>query len=297
MAWCMPICKSVAAERPAPPLWTLAAGALLALLTVVAVSVTPFSAEKLDPHYFHIARLQVADQPVVAVIGTSLIRHALPFDDQLNRLPDAAPYHVVRITKASATAANFVSLLPHLLDARVNTVVFQAEPLVLCFGSCNTWYARENGVIDTLEGGLDRFRHAVTALRFLLAGGGENFGEAGLFLEGAKGAPDVDLNIKPCVAGGSLPDAYAGFFAQARARGMRVILVSLGRAPSARAALGADFQNHYEQAVAALAARYGLEVWRFPEQPAAHFRDRAHLNSKGRGVFTRWFLYKLGGAS
>jgi hypothetical protein len=77
-------------------------------------------------------------------------------------------------------------------------------------------------------------------------------------------------------------------------RGTKVVMLDLTRSEESRKAYGAEFMNSTTQQIRRLREEYELEFLEYPSVLTLdHYRDFAHMNEKGRKVFSRWFLSEL----
>lgn len=290
--------------RPRSPLplrdWMVVFGIVLSvrLAVVLWYTVTAPAYETPTLEDFRIDRLEVPSHPPrVVVVGTSLVRHALPFDDELGRKAKETGIDArfVRITKDAGTAEEYAPLLPWLLERRPDVVFLQAEPLAIDFNQSRGDRAFRRGIrlIGSLAQGTEQRMHE----RWRRENSGllppatrnrpQNNPE--LFLSRLSGRL-ARYVLKPTL----LPEPYGAFLESARAANIRVVLLEIGRSREANALLPDAFHRQVAERYGQITAGYGVEVWRFPANLTSdHYTDHAHLDASGRAVFVDWFLGRL----
>jgi hypothetical protein len=292
----------VSGHRPPSPWLFLGALVLgLGLLRLAAWTAREAAWAPAAADYFDASRLDRFRGPGpvrVAVVGSSLVSHALLFDEVMEALGRSLerPLRFVRCSRNGRRLDLTPALLAHLAAQPPDLLVLEAEPLV--------W-----GEPPEPQ---DRLRRAREK---------RLFGLVGAALARAAGSPlrpgpGEDAN-RPLVAdGGALtlrgtgfvPREYAAALGRVVAqdparleavlaglatlerRGCRVLLLAFGRSPAAAAQFPPALARDFAAGLDRLGAR-GFRVER-QDCPLDQdcYLDQAHLNHLGRQRFSAWFL-------
>jgi hypothetical protein len=249
---------------------------------------------------FQVERLNSLEQPGVVVIGTSAVRHGLPFDQDMEQLArdQGEEIHFIRFSRNQGSARDFSVLLDAVLQARPRWVFIQAEPLVLELHSSHL-YRR------VLEAARKRihFLARLAALRLANVFGGSlpcrntPQDDSNLDLEKTATAQSIrnPLHDSYSIQVPALP-GYTSFIDEAKRRNIRVVLLEMNRSREGNEVFGPGFRKTLNNALRQLADSWKVPLWQFTgDLSMQHYADRGHLNRRGRQVFTRWFLSRLKG--
>jgi hypothetical protein len=255
----------------------------------------------------NLARLQQKNNKYhVVAIGTSLLRYGIPFDDILEKelIERKIDISMNRFTLSGANSGYFVNALPAMTRLNPNLIIIQSELFTLNFGE--EYNFRKN--IDNFYKNIDKFYTSISSKSNVLGHDGDynaNRSEddndtfrsncINSFLDRSK----FDAKTKAVYKNVSIGidrklDPYRSFFQQARARGIKVIFLEIGRSKAANDYLGKNFQDKMDKSLQNLSSETGLKIWRFPANlPLKDYCDLAHLNDGGRKIFTEWFIQQL----
>ena len=221
----------------------------------------------------------------VAVIGSSLMHHAVPGEGE-----DLGPgqrhlrYGISMISEAQA-----LDLVDMALDARVRTVLIEANPLVRDFA--NTRAPREcDPGLAGLHARASTARLELVESARRLAGRTDVAASIGepdrldqpLFINPAEIARTYPLHFRAM----SCPDRLAAQVRRGAAQGTRIMLVLPPRSPASARLLGRAADGQVRSGAQALADRLGIELvtselgW-----SEDFFIDQSHLNRRGRSRF------------
>lgn len=254
-------------------------------------------------------RLDTPGDNSVVIIGTSLIKHALPFDDELTEA--ANKHHLslkfIRFTRSGNEYEPFLCLIEPLLKHPPRYLFLQAELFFLTYSRARKYHP---GKVDR------RPRLHTERLRFFYYTINSHYHNVTSLISrytGEKSSPspqsddsiqrnlakqaDIEDVLKskyyPEIVTASFPDTVTAFIKQLQQQGTRVFLLEANRSEEGNNALGVEFRTQLTQTFQQAAASNNLPYWQFPAIPVSYYRDRAHLNNRGRKVFTEWFLTRL----
>ena len=247
---------------------------------------------------FQAKRLNKLEQPGVVVMGTSLVKYGLPFDNDMNKIAwnQGLKIHFIRFTCSSGTRRDFSVLLDPILRANPQWVFIQAEPLVLEL--CSRYFPRR--ILETVRKPI-HFAAKLAVLELAHAFGVSQpcdrtqQDDVYMHLEQTATIKTIhhplydsyDINVP------QLPE-FTRFIAKARKKNIRVILLEMNRSREGTQGFGPEFRHSMDQALYELAASWNIPLWQFRgDISLKYYVDRAHLNRRGRRIFTRWFLARL----
>lgn len=231
-------------------------------------------------------------QADVAVIGSSLMAHALPERDTTGngRL-------VRRIGIALPDESELLALIDEAIEQRVPVIVIEAAPWIADFRlepeqACKAPAGSLRQSIHTAQVALVDQLRRLFGLRTSLDGMGEPVN-----LDRPQSVNPADIRRfyplkvhRPC-RGAQLAAAVA----RARAQGSRVVLVLMPRAPLGEKALGPRQALELRLAANNLAESLDLDLFEpVGPWPDSLFVDHAHLGSRGRTQFRRELISALG---
>lgn len=245
---------------------------------------------------YNIERLTAPTEGLrVVAIGNSLIRFGLPFDERFDKmaLEQGLSLKLTRFTKNGGENRHFSLLLPYILAARPDFVIFVVEPFLM------NPIRRSSSLLAPFRKGIRNIKKKIEGRKSVR-----------LFIENSEGGVDTkgDWTTKPEMVENRIKEmkkrtiadtsktsqAYEEFFKSARDQGTRVILLDLGHPREVNEAFSPEFRNKITARLAELEARYPIEVWRFPSNlPLTHYKDIFHLNIKGQRVFANWLIDRL----
>lgn len=270
--------------------WILGIGLLLAaLIALRALQPDPARME------FVPTRLYQDAPGLVVFMGTSLTGCALPYDDQFHAtgMTDGTIPHLVRVTRNNGIPEEFLAILPGIEASKSRLVLVEAEMLLRIRAT----------PAAPLQGLVQRVHSRLRAVAI------ESFSQA----LGVRSTWSQDDHAFPCgdsapaaewaavardqrdVRSAPLPAEWTAFLRGARARGQRVVLVSMGRSASLQRRLDPAYVARFQRRLHELATQTDAQLWVFDAQslPPGDFFDGAHLNSRGRSRFTTWLAGRL----
>lgn len=230
-------------------------------------------------------------------IGSSLMDRAVYFDEQMEALAErrGLPNLVFgRITRPGGDISNFMPLLDH---------VAQTAPDIILVESDSVFYDRHK--IKNLF-----LRDYIVFLRaFLMANlkSGPTLPEPRVYVEnefdaGGDRAPRARLNktlLDEALLNWNEMDLTDSvkierFFSGAAKTGARVVLVGIPRNPEFE-----ELARSSSKVPIGLKQRieddFGVKLIRFDEHRPEFYSDNAHLNEKGRSMFSLWLIEELKG--
>jgi hypothetical protein len=264
---------------------------------------------------FEIERLQKIENNGLVVVGTSLTQHGFPFDAELSvkARERGISIHFVRFSHSGLENAIFKKLMPEILRSHPRWVFVQAEPFFLNLEQSETKKTiREASIrkhIETLHSHIHYlFRNIYSTLQLFfprLAGLEANTpartskiqwqDDSRIFLEGVaqfdmiKNSTDTVVVLQP-----AFPHYIEEFIEEAKKLGITVVLLEMNRSKAGNENFGESFRTRLTDTLQQVSQRYHIPYWQFRgDLPLDCYIDRAHLNLKGRAVFTNWFLEKF----
>lgn len=269
---------------------------------------------------FEAERLQAIGGSGLVVVGTSLTKCAFPFDPEFNELAEKIGVSVklVRFSRSGQlgkefpTRQNYQALIPELLLYHPRWVFLQAETFFLGFVAKSEASQKRLNIrtwIEILHTNLHFLaRKVISALPPFFSGSAnlsntvphkprirETQGDGDVFLDvtGQQKMirdPTWDAIIHPSV----FPDYIEDFIEQAKEMGIEVVLLEMNRSKAGNEYYGESFRAQLTKTLQEVSLRYQIPYWQFRgDLSLDYFSDWAHLNQKGRAVFTDWFLEKF----
>lgn len=221
----------------------------------------------------------------VAVIGSSLMRHAVPPTGDI--LGEGQAH--LRFGPSGVTEGEVLDALEQAVAARPETVLVEVNPLIRDFA--NERGPREcDDRVSMLRAEAGRLHARVTdAARIFLGRKRMNraFDEqADLDREWLLDTDLVERTYPLFLRDISCRNRFSAMVSQAKAQGTSIVLVLPPRSQTSRRLLGADAADALRQQAGRLAMRHGLRLY----APAAYwpdalFQDHAHVNGRGRAAF------------
>lgn len=245
---------------------------------------------------FDADRLARASAAPVIFLGTSLTACALPFEDEWPAPHKVGAPPVLRLTRNDGVQEDFQPILDAVAHSTARVVLVEAEMLLRDRAQGRE---RKNARKSWLHQAASRYRQPiVSAFRKWTLGAKS---EAGADPGDSPGCPttkptlDQVIALRRALRSEAWQPEWARFLAQADERGQKVILVSLGRSASLQRSLDRRYLAEYERELQAAVAARQLEHWVFDAtaMPDSYFSDGAHMNPRGREVFTRWLTARL----
>jgi hypothetical protein len=245
---------------------------------------------------YNIQRLSTPAEGLrVVSVGDSYSRFSFPYDEKLEKIASERGLSLkfTRFTKNNGKQRHFAVLLPHVLAAKPDIMLLEADPFI----------------VDSLRRSssfLGSFRRGIRNIKMKVQGKKSGL----LSRENSKAGPERtdDWTTKPEMVEDRLremkkglipsppimPEAYEKFLTAAKDQGIRVILLDLGHSKVVNEAISSEFKDQITANLATLEARYPIEVWRFPSNlPLTHYKDISHLNVRGQRVFMDWLFDRL----
>lgn len=220
----------------------------------------------------------------VAVVGSSLLRTAVPFKPVDGGLLGDGRLHQ-RIAVNGLTEAEAISVLDRLVAQKADLVLLEANPFVIDLtrrGNVQRWW-RPKRWWSSIVG--VPFRRGVDRMQ----GRGFTFNLASESLLGGMFKPKrstLGRYFPVGVHSPEYPERLGEAVGKAKQAGVRVILVVPPRPGAVAEIMGAENLAEVQTAYENLAATYGLELWVFDtDWPSELFSDRGHFNRAGRERF------------
>ena len=245
-----------------------------------------------------IERLNSLGANSIVVLGSSLVRHSFPYDEDLEQLAKEKDINLsfVRFTRPDTKPEDFLDILDPILKARPDRVYLQVEPFIFDFTRSPEGGNVVIKKIKQMRDNLKQLLWAISQMNLTYQPRGCIQNDSGLALQREADIQQLqqtkilEIQFKNAV----LPKAYENFILKAKQRNIQVILISMGRSKEKEQRLGNSFKDNLNYHLQTLASRYQLDVWKFDlDLSIAYYLDYAHLNQKGREVFSDWFLDKL----
>lgn len=252
------------------------------------------------PANYAIERLKTTtDDLRIVAVGNSLMRHGLPFDQQLEQqaLAHGLSLKFTRLTQDLGLPRQFAVFLPHILAAKPDWVFLQAAPLTI------NYIQKEPSLLTSIFNKINEVKNRFRTRKNI------PLTDNGLFIENSQAAapytgdylkhPERIIpnqkwreNFSPREP--ILNESFENFFKLARAQGSRVVILEMGRSRLGNEGLPSEFHHQLTANLNQLVDRYAVELWRFPANlPIKYYVDLGHLNSVGQKVFVDWFLGRL----
>lgn len=278
---------------------------VLSLVTVLILSAklySYYSSSSMALSSFAVDRLATSGDNSVVIIGTSLVRFALPFDQELTDIATrhGLPFTFVRFTHPGNNPEPFFVLMQPLLEHPPRYLFLHAEPMVLMivpkadgeqftqfsplhlrfihdsfhelYILCRQWFSSRS-VRHYNDQSDDRIRKRLSKV--------------------ATKEIITQPERIPVIASDSLPAQMQSFIEQIQKKGTKVVLLETNRSREGNLAMGPAFRERLTQTFRHISERHSIAYWQFPAQTFRYYRDRAHLNQYGRDKFTTWFLARL----
>lgn len=241
----------------------------------------------------------------LTVVGTSLIQYGFPFDDEFEALAktEGIDIEFIRFTRYGHKSRDYEYLGNTILKARPHWVFLEAELFFMEEYSRRVFYykwlehARNN--VQFL------FKKTLLLIQSVFFRGEVLYSDCSPRVQNDTQLPiDLDqvatietvindtfyLQAKPPL----FPEYFESFLKQAKADSIKVILLEMNRSKEGNEQLGDAFRSQLSKTLQQAAERYQIPLWQFrSDLPLDYYTDRAHLNRKGRAVFSKWFLSKL----
>lgn len=251
--------------------WLLAVALVTSVFTALAIRIgSPMTALP-----------DAGNTPVVA-IGSSLTRHAVPVDAPPGGLLGDGRAHL-RWDISSISEAQTLELFDRAIDAGVDTIIIEANPLAFDFGTARPQSRFASAVLNPWLDMSDRVRRWLKAQ-----------------VTSTHGVSDADrlnrqLRIDPALLEAIYPlklrapreaGRLSELIAEAEAGGLEVIFWAPPRAGITTRYLDSEELGDLERHFVELARTYGVGllssggIW-----PDDHFVDHAHMNARGRDRF------------
>jgi hypothetical protein len=250
--------------------------------------------------------------PRIIVVGTSLSTCALFFDEEMeqfarkNGLPDL---EFVRFIKLDATLKDFVPLLGSIIAAEPDVVFFETNAFVLSRRSDDNPDSRMMRIFSQDDSSDDRKKLQLFFQAKFLGKGlprkkdnpnvSVSEKEVLLKLRQRQTQDDFEqfreealepLQVRPF----SVPDEYLAFFNAMKQKHITAALLDLPRSRKAESAFPPEMRKARGDMIKRYQNAYGLRYVSYPELLGLeYFQDFTHMNERGRGECSRWFLSGL----
>jgi hypothetical protein len=260
-----------------------------------------FESDSAKSEILNIARLREnRSRYHVVALGNSLLAHGMPFDlevdEKLSR--QKILININRIAISGMDSDYFVSIFPQIIAAKPDLIIIQAEFFILRTPESNfqknvtkIYGASRNYISgNKSKGGVyERNRFTSPVLKYLQEDC-QNRGmpQSEIEKKGMKAYKSVLVGTNHRL------DSYLEFISQARAQGIEVVFLEIGRSKVANDLLGRENQVIIDRSLQEISLKTQSEVWRFPANLSlAYYCDLAHMNERGQNVFMQWLSEKL----
>ncbi len=243
-------------------------------------------------------RLKKINNNGLIVVGTSLVQYGFPYDDEFEALAKnkGITIEFIRFSRSGGTQSDFKILSDAILNSKPRWVFLQAEPFFVKLNSSNGYFYSKwlesirNNVHFMLEPMIIKIK---SLLNMDINSCHAYQNDRNLRLDDVatlKDIKNVSYLIKPPV----FPKYFEYFLKQAKENNIKVILLEMNRSKEGNENLGKAFRTQLNQTLQQASKNYQIPLWQFRSDLSLdHYIDRAHLNRKGRAVFSDWFLSKL----
>ena len=275
------------------------------------------SAESSSQFSFETERLKTIGDSGLVVVGTSLAKCAFPFDTEFNKLVEktGASVKFVRFSRSGQLGKefpirqNYQALIPELLRYHPRWVFLQAETFFLGFVAKPEASQKRISIrewIEILHTNLHFLvRKVISALPPIFPGSGslnndvlpkprvEEIQDDGDLFHDVVGQQEMirDPPWDAIIHSPVFPDYISDFIKQAKEVGIEVVLLEMNRSKAGNEHFGESFRAQMTKTLHEVSLRYQIPYWQFRgDLSLDYFTDWAHLNRKGRVVFTDWFL-------
>lgn len=224
--------------------------------------------------------------PFALVIGTSLMRRALPLEYPARALFAEAGNddRVARSASPNLSDAESIQRIQRAIDLDVKKIFVEIDPLLRSFGPDQVLPAHVPMVRDFSE----RLRAAMLQLLFRKASATQDAAPDPLF-DGSifDGNRSKLATYDPVVVHAPRdPAAIAKALATARRRGAEIVWIAMPRTETVASYFGPAIEIGFDEQLQAFAAKFNATIWRPARSwPNEFFYDQAHLNAAGRARF------------
>lgn len=258
----------------------------------------------------------------VVLLGTSLLKFGLPYDEELKNeaLQRGVDLDFVRLTRSRNLYQPFTLLFDDIRNNPPAYLFLQAELFFVSFDcdqveksdlskvtivspatragkfvyeasrATRSFYARVKHYLKLLRRGIIQRITQDTSHSL------QSDYEIRKSMDREATAEKILNNRSRCtvrVSGDDFPAEVKRFISDIRRKGTRVFLLEMNRSQEGNSVIGDEFRQKLSTTLQDVAVINGLEFWSFSALPAQYYIDIAHLNSSGRIEFTQWFLGKL----
>jgi hypothetical protein len=281
-------------------LWKLVFAIVISIVTLLFQEWGMDNDIKRISEILNLARLkQKPNKYHAIVIGNSVLRYGIPFDDVLGKelIERKIDMSINRFTVSGMNSGYFVNALPAMIQSDPNMIIIQSELFMLNFREESIFHENIVGIYTSIRYKLNGSEYDRNYNINRSEDDNKKFQSDCInnFLDRSK----FDANIKAAYKNTSIGidrklDPYRSFFQEARARGIKVVFLEIGRSKAANDYLGKNFQDRIDKSLHQLSSETGFKIWRFPANlPLEDYCDLAHLNDGGRKIFTEWFIQQL----
>lgn len=267
---------------------------LAIVLVVIFISYSLNSAYAQKP-FWNLQRLDQLEKNGVVAIGTSLTRHGFYYDTDFTQLAAKSGLDMdfIRFTKGSAEPSDFIDVLTDINQRhkKPKIIFLQLEPFMI--------KGRDHNILARTQGKI----HAL--IRLLLPFSSKvwnninaNYPESELELL-TKEASLADMKgrarnrlhqLKPLI----LSKNYSDLLLNLQNSGVKIIFLRMNFAAQRYTYLKPkNFRKLTSQWIKDFKAVNGFEVWDYNGLDMSYYKDSAHLNLKGRAIFSSWIITKI----
>ena len=243
---------------------------------------------------FEPERLKNIHNNGLIVVGTSLVQYGFPYDDEFETLAKKKGITIefIRFSRSSGKPPDFEILGDAILNSKPRWVFLQAEPFFLDMHRTfsyqwlehlrnNVHFLLEQIIIETNFLNTDCNPVYQNDLNLRL--------DEVATIEIIKNER-IQYLIKPPV----FSEYFESFLKQAKENNIKVILLEMNRSKEGNEYFGKAFRAQLNKTLQQVSKHYQIPLWQFRSDLSLNYYvDRAHLNRKGRAVFSDWFLSKL----
>lgn len=244
--------------------------------------------------FWNTARLQNLSRNSVVAIGTSLVRHGFYYDTLFDQQSEAKKLELqlLRFHKDGALSDDFIWLLRHIDQSSTapQIILLQLEPFMFNPSAINGNY------LSNVQKNLHLFIRTLIGAPSTAALSG-NYGDDAL-MQMNKSAKLFDM-MKGDVrehrlTTPTLSPQFQAALDNLSKKGSKVIFIRMNYASQRYLYINPRNINELSKPwIETFKQATGYPVWEFNSLDMSYYKDTAHLNAKGRVVFTEWLLDKI----
>jgi len=234
----------------------------------------------------------------IIVLGASIAQTALPFDEDLNNfLKDDRDINYLRITRAGASILDFEPIFDEIFSCKPDLICIETNLFFFeGYGEENTGskiQSNKKFILNKIkETAFGKKRPLQNTAAF------EKWYEKEMGYDSLEGKMSVLDEYRRRIAHWKMISSdnpvYSILFSKAKENNVRIVMVNFERSAPGKKMFDEIYADVLSQRINYLLAEKKIEYIHFPgELPFKCYRDFAHLNLKGRNIFTNWFLKSL----